>query len=290
MKYPFQDFKKEFPNADACLDRIVALRYGERPECPSCGKVSKLHRIAGRRAYACQHCGHHVYPCVGTPFEKSSTALTLWFHAMYLMTATRNGVAAKELERQLGVTYKTAWRVGHELRKLMADGFSKVTKPTPLTGHIEVDETYIGGVQKGKQTRATRNKTIVMGVLQRDGEVRTKIVKDVKRDTLIKVVTRHVEQGATVSTDELLSYRTLPAHGYKHGTVRHSSWQWLNGVHHTNSIEGFWSILKRGIRSTHVHVSRKYLQNYANEFAFRYNNRKAGGDMFNVMLAKSSGK
>ena len=164
MKYPFQDFKKDFPNDDACLDRILALRYGERPECPSCGKVSKLHRIVGRRAYACQHCGHHVYPCVGTPFEKSSTPLTLWFHAMYLMTSTRNGVAAKEIERQLGVTYKTAWRIGHELRKLMADGFSKVTKPTPLTGHIEVDETYVGGVQKGKQTRATRNKTIVVGV------------------------------------------------------------------------------------------------------------------------------
>ena len=114
--------------------------------------------------------------------------------------------------------------------------------------------------------------------------MRTNIVKDVKRDTLIKVVTRHVAQGTTISTDELLSYRTLPTHDYKHGAVRHSSWQWVNGVHHTNSIEGFWSILKRGIRSTHVHVSRKYLQNYANEFAFRYNNRKAGGEMFNVML------
>jgi len=287
MKYPFKDFKAEYPDDDACLDRILALRYGDRPACPSCGKESKLHRVSGRRAYACQHCGHHVYPCVGTPFEKSSTPLTLWFHAMYLMTATRNGVSAKELERQLGVTYKTAWRIGHELRKLMADGFSAPTPVEPLKTHVEVDETYVGGKRTGKRGRGAKNKTIVVGVLERGGDIRPTVVKEANSATLIPLVRKHVDANAIVSTDEYSPYRSLPRYGYAHGTVRHGAHEYVNGIHHVNSVEGFWSILKRGIRSTHVHVSRKYLQNYANEFAFRYNNRKAGGRMFDVMLEKT---
>ena len=148
MKYPFRQFQADYPNEDACLDTILIQKYTSNPTCPGCGIVdTKFHRITGRRAYACQWCGHHVYPCAGTIFEKSTTPLTLWFHAMYLMTSTRNGVSAKELERQLGVTYKTAWRMGHELRKLM--GAENDSNP-PMTGHVEMDETYVGGREKNK--------------------------------------------------------------------------------------------------------------------------------------------
>ena len=114
-KFTFKQFQAQFPNDDACLDAILERRYGRAEVCPQCGVIGKLTKIAGRRAYACKE-GCHTYPCVGTIFEHSSTQLTLWFHAMYLMTATRNGVSAKELQRQLGVTYKCAWRIGHQLR------------------------------------------------------------------------------------------------------------------------------------------------------------------------------
>ena len=122
MKYTFKQFQSEFPTDEACLDRIMVEQCGGmKITCPSCGADLTFSRIAKRRAYACQWCGHHIYPCVGTPFEKSRTKLTHWFFAMYLMTSTRHGVAAKELERQIGCTYKTAWRMAHELRKHMAN-------------------------------------------------------------------------------------------------------------------------------------------------------------------------
>ena len=120
MKYTVQDFHKEFPNDDACLDRIFQIKYEDAPFCPTCEKLTKHYRVSGRRQYACQFCGHQVAPCARTPFEKSRTNLQKWFYAMYLFTSSRHGVPAKELERQLGVTYKTAWRMAHELRKLMA--------------------------------------------------------------------------------------------------------------------------------------------------------------------------
>ena len=135
MKYTFKEVQKEYPNDDACLGSIMQRRYGDTPTCPGCRVVgTKFYRVSGRRAYACQWCGHHVYPCASTIFEHSSTTLTLWFHALYLMTATRNGVTAKELQRQLGVTYKCAWHIGHQLRILMATR-DKANNPDQLKGH-----------------------------------------------------------------------------------------------------------------------------------------------------------
>jgi transposase len=284
MKYTIRQFRDEFPNDEACLARIMELRYGNEPICHDCGKSTHFHPITGRRAFACQWCGHHVYPCVGTIFEKSSTPLTLWFHAMYLMTSTRNGVAAKELERQLGVTYKCAWRMAKQIRALMGER-NKLSGP--LSGHVEVDETYIGGAVKGKGRGALAggNKTIVLGMLQRDGQIKAKIVPDVKRRTLRPEIKENILPGSTISTDELRSYAVLGEHGYQHGQVVHSKEQWVNGIHHVNGTENFWKHLKGAIRSTHIHVSRKYLQNYVEEFAFRFNNRKEPATMFYRMLS-----
>jgi len=285
-KYTRKQFQAQYPDDDACLKAVLQRRYGTDPACPGCGvQPAKLHKITGRRAYACQDCGHHVYPYAGTIFEKSSTKLTDWFYAMYLMTATRNGLSGKELQRQLGVTYKCAWRIGHQLRALMA-ARDVANNPGPLFGHVEVDETYIGGKKKGDQRK--KAKTVVMGLLQRGGTVRAQIVMDAKRASLRPVIAANVERGSTISTDELKSYSNLSAMGYKHGTVNHSAEQYVAGIHHTNSIEGFWSHLKRGIRSTHVSVSGKWMQNYVDEFAFRYNNRMAPADMFRRMLAQVS--
>lgn len=281
-KFTFKQFQSQYPDDDACLLAIFRRKFGETKHCPSCGVESKLTKIEGRRAYACQE-GCHIYPCAGTIFEKSSTKLTLWFHAMYLMTATRNGVSAKELQRQLGVTYKCAWRMGHQLRELMASR-SEAQHPGPLSGHVEIDETYVGGYQKRTKKGQATNKTIVMGMIERGGPFRGQVIQAATAKRLVPRVVENVAAGSTVNTDSLRSYRTLPKYGYTHVAVNHEAEQWAIGIHHTNSIEGFWSHLKRGLSSTHCAVSPKHLQAYVNEFAFRYNNRGEPAKMFNRLL------
>lgn len=283
MRYTFKQFQTEYPNDDACLLAIFRRKFGEHPVCPGCGVTdAKFHKITDRRAYACQDCGHHVYPCVGTPFEKSTTSLTLWFHAMYLMTATRNGVSAKELERQLGVTYKTAWRMADQLRKLMA---GKNDIDPPKSGHVEVDETYVGGRAKGIRGRGAKNKTIVAAALQRDGNIVAKVVPNVTRSTLESFIESNVVSGSTVSTDELASYKEISKLGYEHGTVQHGKDEYVKGIHHVNGVEGFWKHLKSAIRSTHIHVSGKHLPKYVGEFSFRYNLRQNPAGMFEQLMA-----
>ena len=173
-KYTKAQFDAEYPDDGACLDAIMEMRYGGTDiKRPHCQKPSKFHRITKRWAYACQWCGDHIYPCVGTVFEKSRTPLTKWFYAMYLFTASRHGVPARELERQLGVTYKCAWRIAHELRKLMASADYKVRSAVPASTS-KSDETLVGGRARGagpgKGVRT--NKTIVMGIVERDGHSR----------------------------------------------------------------------------------------------------------------------
>lgn len=285
-KYTKQQFQAQYPDDAACLLAVIQRRYGDIDCCPNCGVVGKLTRIEGRRAFACKE-GCHIYPCAGTIFEHSSTPLTDWFYAMYLITATRNGVSAKELQRQLGVTYKCAWRIGHQLRELMA-ARDKANDPGPLKGHVEVDETYVGGKRPGKRGRGAAGKSVVFGMLEREGNVRSKVVPNAQRGTLRPIIRENVAPGTTVSSDEFHPYRILKAHGYIHGTVGHRKGEYVKGIHHTNSIEGFWSHLKRGIQSTHASVSRKHLQKYVDEFSFRYNNRHAASEMFARMLAQIS--
>ena len=285
MAYTFKQFLSEYPDDSACLDKILDIRYGGREfSCPGCGAESKFSRIAKRRAYACQYCGHHVYPCVGTPFEKSRTPLTSWFFAMYLMTSTRHGVAAKELERQIGCTYKTAWRIARELRKHMANSDDH----GPLSGHVEVDETYVGGRNKFGRGRGQVNKTVVFGMVERGGSVRAGPVPNVRRKTLEPIIYNNVQRGSIVSTDELRSYALLKNAPYEHGKVNHSAEEWAHGIHHTNTIEGYWSRLKNSIKGTHVHVSKQHLWLYVSEFSYRYNMRQHPEIMFRRLISSLS--
>lgn len=289
MKYTFRQFQADFPDDDACLDRIMLLRYGKQPYCPKCDKETDFHRIQNRRQYACS-CGYQLAPCAGTIYEKSRTPLTLWFHSMYLMTATRNGVSAKELERQLGVTYKCAWRIGHQIRSLMAE---RNEKEDQLSGHVEIDETYVGG-KSGTVGNHMKEKTIVMGMMERGGKLKSQVIPNVKRATLRPIITENVQAGTTISTDELRSYKALHYMGYNHDSVKHGYHQYAkwsdrtDALCCTNSIEGYWGHLKKGIGSTHVHVSPKHLQKYVGEFEFRFNNRKNPALMFYRMLAHLS--
>jgi len=274
---PITEFMKLFPDDDACLEHLFKARYGADHECTRCGESDKWNKLSGMPAYTCQ-CGNHIHPMVGTPFHRSHTPLQKWFYAMYLFTTTRHGVPAKELQRQLSVNYKTAWRMGHEIRKYLA----VVDGDRPLSGHVEADEAYIGG----RTTKKTwlQNKTIVAGVVERGGDIIARVVPDVTRQTLEPFVTNNVRRGSRVSTDELRSYNDLTRAGYRHETVSHLQEEWVHGDTHTNTIEAFWSILKRSIKGTHVHVSRQHMAKYLAEFEFRWNLRHAPAEMFPRLL------
>ena len=278
--FTIQDFYRRFPTDDACLAHLFLIRFGKEPSCPKCGEIGKLKKLSKMPAYTC-NCGHHIHPMEGTLFERSHTPLQKWFYAMYLFTTSRHGVPAMELQRQLGVTYKTAGRMAHQIRKYMAS----VDGDPPLSGHVEADETYIGGRRSGgKRGRGAPGKTIVFGMVERGGDVMTRVVPNVKRKTLERHILANIKGGSTVSTDELSSFAKIARFGYDHGTVNHSADQWVDGIHHVNSIEGFWSMLKRSIRGTHIHVSRKHLSKYLGEFEFRYNLRHAPETMFARLL------
>lgn len=289
VEFSVREFFARFPDDDICLAHIMEVRHGgTRHTCKACGVIdATFHKLAKRPAYCCARCGAYVYPCAGTIFQDSRTSLQVWFYAIYLFVATRHGVSGKELQRQLGVTYKTAYRIGMQIRKLMAqtDGFEL------LRGHVEVDEAYVGGYRAGKRGRGAENKTIVLGMKERGGRMETEVVPNVQKKTLREAVTRTVEPGSIVSTDELMSYGLLTPDGYQHGTVRHGAKEWTyydyrhNAWHHVNSVESFWRLFKRSIESTHIHVSQKHMQTYLDEFTFRSNHRQMENAMFDLLIA-----
>lgn len=280
--YTISDFNKDFPDDHACLEYIKNRRWPDGIICPPCGQTRKHHRVTGRTAYACDYCGHHVYPLAGTIFEKSTTPLRYWFHAMYVMGSTRCGISAKQIERETGVTYKTAWRIFKQVRTLMVEDIR-------LEGYsVEVDETYVGGKRRGgKRGRGAPGKTIVAGAVERGGRVIARVVPDVKARTLLPFIRAKVLPRSTVYTDELPSYNKLWADGYMHRRIHHASKVYVRGDIHTNSIEGFWSLVKRGIGGVHHAVSQKYLQSYLDEYAFRYNRRGMETPMFLAIVSRS---
>ena len=268
-----RQFQDRFPTEESCLEHLKLVRFGERHECEKCGKDAQFYRVAKRRSYACEHCGAQIYPTAGTPFHRTRTSLRDWFHVMFLFTTSRNGVAAKEVERQIGVTYKTAWRMCHEIRKYMAavDGDEPMGGPFKT---VEVDETFIGGYDKGGQ--GGKGKTIVMGMQERGGNITTRVVTDRKTTSLVPHVLEHVLPHSEVHTDELHGYREIAMwNGYWHKTVNHSRGEYVcrDSGATVNAIEGFWAQLKRGINGTHIHVSAKHLSKYLGEFEFRHNRR-----------------
>ena len=280
----FYDFQKQFPDDEACLEHIMRANYGGTElTCPKCDEFGKFYRMTKERGYVCQHCGHHLHPTAGTFMHRTRLPLHKWFFAMYLFSTSRHGVAAKELERQLGVTYPTAWRMAHEIRKHMADTDGE----WPLGGEIEADETYVGGKRSGgKRGRGAPGKAIVFGMLERGGDVMAKVVPDVRKRTLLPLIWNHVERGSTVHTDELGTYRGVRRIGYRHETVNHGAGEYVRDGSHVNSIEGFWARLKLSIRGTHVHVSAKHLSKYVKEFEYRYNRRNRTESMFAELVAR----
>ena len=278
-----QEFFKLFPDDGACLDHLFRTRFGEQVLCPKCHQVSRFYRLASELAYSCQWCGHHLHPMVGTPFEKTHTSLQRWYYAMYRFSTTRHGVSAKELQREFGCSYKTAWRMGHEIRKYM----NALDSDGPLDGVVEVDETFIGGRKKGMRGhKASMEKTAVIGMLDREsGEVIANVLPDYKGLTLRSQVRRHVKKGSTLHTDEHRAYDRLQEQGYLRKAVTHSLKEYARDDVHVNTLEGYFSILKRSIRSTHVWVSEKHMPKYLKEFEYRMNLRKTPTLIFYLMLS-----
>jgi transposase len=277
-EFTAKDFENMFPDNDACLEWLVSQRYPNGIECPVCKKVTKHHRYKSRYVYACDRCGHHISPLAGTIFHKSPTPLKIWFDAIHEIATTRTGFSAKALERKHGVTYKTAWRMFKQIRKLLSENAGI------LTNEVEVDETYVGGKAHGKRGRGAENKTAVIGIAQRQGKIITKVVADTKRSTVMPFIARNVAQKAMVYTDEFPVYDTIDHLGMRHESVNHADKVYVNGRVHTNTIESFWSLTKRGISGVYHAVSPKYLQSYLNEYAFRHNHRKDESPMFVLML------
>jgi transposase-like protein/predicted RNA-binding Zn-ribbon protein involved in translation (DUF1610 family) len=299
------EFMQQFADDDACLDYLWCTRYapdGEHALCPKCDttRVFRKYAMAKRAtSWTCTACGHHLHPTAGTIFHKSSTSLHLWFYAMYLMVSTRCGISAKQLEREIGVTYKTAWRMFHLIRnQLMTQDDDQ------LSGDVEMDETYVGGKPRKREVRemartglgpmqagqaaARAKKTTVFGMVQRGGNVSAYVVPTKFQESAFVHIETRVLSEASVYTDEAPAYIPLGEKGYHHRRIHHAAKVYVEGDVHTNTIEGFWSLVKRGIGGSHHAVSAKFLQGYLNEYAWRYNRRDDPRSMFDQLLLRAA--
>jgi transposase-like protein len=284
-RFTIEQFNRMFPDNDSCLDWLMAQRYpGYLAHCAYCNSERKFHRVKTRKVYSCDYCGTMIAPMAGTIFEKSSTSLRLWFYAMYLMSATRCGISAKQIQRETGVTYKTAWRMFKEIRTLMGE-------TVRLEGSsVEMDEMYVGGKRRnGKRGRSVgpNAKTCVIGAVERKGKVVAVVAEDATKTALHDVAQAFILPESIIYTDEWPAYRGLDKiNGYQHRRINHSAGIYVMGDIHTNTIEGFWSLVKRGISGVYHSVSKKYLQTYLDEYTFRYNRRTENQPMFTSLLSQ----
>ncbi len=281
-----------FSDPDVCTEFVANLRWPAGPACPRCGSIEHSY-ISTRRVWKCKGCRKQFSVKLGTIFEDSPLGLDKWLPAVWLIANSKNGISSHELGRALGVTQKSAWFMLHRIRLAMQTGsFDK------LGGTVEVDETFIGGKARNmhKDVRARKitgtggkDKTVVLGARQRDGEMRATVALDRKRGTLHAYVGEHIEPGSAVYTDALESYSGL-AGEFAHETVDHAEW-YVDGLVHTNGVENFWSLLKRGLHGTYVSVEPFHLFRYLDERVFTYNLRDLNDlGRFVAVLSMAAGR
>ena len=286
------EFEALFPDDDACKAYLQARRWPVGVRCPRCGnkKVVTLKTMPFK--WECMACGqstsYRFSVLVGTIFENTNIGLRDWFRVIHMMLTSKKGVAALEVQRVLGFgSYRTAHYLCHRIRAGLADPEFR-----QLVGIVEVDETYIGGKNKNRHAdkrlvgSGVANKAIVMGAVQRKGRVVARVIARTTKEAMESFVKEAVSTKVDlVATDEHGGYSSLDKVGYTHGAVRHSIGEYVVGAIHTQTIDGFWSLLKRGIMGTHHKVSAKYLPLYVAEFEFRYNNR-GNSDIFGAAVAR----
>lgn len=290
-------FKKE----ETCIKYYEKLRWNGNPVCPHCGTEKPY---VTTRGYKCSNseCYKKFTVKIGTIFENSKIPFRIWFAAIYLCTSSKKGISSVQLAEQLGITQKTAWFVLHRVREML-----KNQAPHMVGGNgnmVEADETYIGGKEKNRHEKKRRNaenpdlandgtpynkKKVVIGLVERGGKVVLKHVPNAKEENMVPFIKKHLPEGSTIFTDEHTSYSGL-GRIYTHDTVNHSVKLYVNGNVHTNTIENFWSVLKRGINGIYHQVSEKHLERYLNEFASRYNSREIGSaERFEQFLKDAEG-
>jgi transposase-like protein len=259
---------RRFGSDDDCRAALEDARWPDGIACLRCGSTS-ISRISTRDQLDCNPCRYRFSATTGTIFHDSKLPLSKWFLALYMITESKKGVSANQLSRMLEVSYKTAWYLSHRIREAL-----KLDNPKPLTGTVEVDETWIGGEVRGKGKGYVDNKTMVVGAAQRGGEVRMEAGGRATKERLTAFVRRNVSPDATaIYTDDSRAYPDFTDANTKHERVAHKQEEWVRGDVQTNTVEGAWSLFNRGVVGAFHHVSEKHLNRYFDEFEFRYNNR-----------------
>lgn len=276
-----------FSDPEQTVQYVAALRWPDGPVCPRCDGREHSY-LTTRRLWKCKSCKKQFSVKVGTIFEDSAITLDKWMIAIWLIANSKNGISSHELARSLGITQKSAWFVNHRIRLAMESGsFEK------FDGEVEVDETYVGGKAKNMHAHERKNrrdKTVVVGAVQRGGEVRAAVIELPTQEAIRDHVATNVERGATVYSDAHPAYESLWEYGYSHGPINHSV-HYVDGRVHTNTIENFWSLLKRSLHGTYVSVEPEHLARYVNERLFAYNQRKlTDSERFQNVLAAVAGR
>jgi len=278
---------KAFPDEQSCIDHLEALRWNGYVISPF-DETSKVYKCKGNK-YRCKNTGKYFNVKTQTLFDNTKVPLQKWFLAIWLVTSHKKGISSMQLARDIDVTQKTSWFMLHRIRKCFG-----IENNNDLDNNVEVDETYVGGKNKnrhkskkveGSQGRSLKDKAPVVGMIERGGKLNARKVDDVGIRTLTNEIAKNVKESARISTDEWIGYNGL-ARIYDHAIVKHSIGEYVRDDVHTNTIEGFWSLLKRGIIGIYHFVSKKHLQNYVDEFVFRYNTREHGeASRMNVLFS-----
>lgn len=290
------DLFTHFANDQICREYLEGQRWGGQIACPYCQHNGKIYRIENGKRYKCGNpeCHKKFSVTVGTIFESSKIDLRTWFGALYLCTAHKKGISSLQLHRDLGVTQKTAWFMLQRIREMLRNDAPEMLKNT-----VELDETWVGGKEKNKhadkktpgtQGRNTKTKAVVVGMVERGGNVIAQHVEQLENGLVEYMIEKNIEKGSSVMTDDARTYSTI-RRNYVHRAVNHSAKQYVDGMCHTNTIEGFWSLLKRGIVGIYHSVSYKHLNRYCDEFSFRYNSRKVTDvQRFHFSVTRAEGK
>lgn len=286
---------KDIPDADSARVYLENLRWKDGIICPHCGSIDAHYSIkpkaesvapARKGVYKCKDCRKQFTVTVGTIFEKSHVPLNKWVYAIYLLCSSKKGFSALQLSRSLDITYKSAWFMAHRIRHAM----THTGIFTKMDGIVEADETYVGGKSKGKaHTGRGTEKAAVVALVERNGRVRSRHVDRVTSANLKGIIRESVETTAVIMTDEFRPYKGLNKEFVRHEVINHTRKEYVRGDVHTNTIEGYFSILKRGINGIYQHVGKQHLGKYLSEYDFRYNTRDIN-DMARTEAAILSGE